>query len=37
MTPEAALNKAAEDWKQITKEAGLEKQKKFYRDLYGLE
>lgn len=37
MTAEEALNKAAEEWKQITTDAGLDQQKQFYRDLYGLE
>ena len=37
MTPQQALDKAAAEWKQITNEAGLEKQKEFYRDLYGLK
>ncbi|MBN9389795.1 MAG: extracellular solute-binding protein [Chloroflexi bacterium] len=36
ITPEEALNKAANDWKQITNEAGLEQQKKLYRELEGL-
>jgi hypothetical protein len=37
MTPQQALDKAAAEWKQITSEAGIEKQKEFYRDLYGLK
>lgn len=37
MTAEEALKKAAEEWNRITADAGLEQQKKFYRDLYGLE
>jgi multiple sugar transport system substrate-binding protein len=37
VTPEDALNHAAEEWKQITADAGLAQQKKFYRDLYGLK
>jgi multiple sugar transport system substrate-binding protein len=37
MSPEEALNKTAEEWKHISDEAGLEKQKQLYRDLYGLK
>ena len=36
LTPEAALEKAADQWRSITKEAGLDAQRKLYRDLYGL-
>ncbi len=37
MSPEEALNNVADEWKQITNDAGLEQQKKFYRELYGLK
>ena len=34
MSPKQALDKVAEEWKQITNEAGLDKQKALYRQLY---
>jgi multiple sugar transport system substrate-binding protein len=37
MTAEEALNKAAEEWTQITNDAGFDQQRQFYRDLYGLD
>ena len=37
MTPKQALDKTAEEWKRITDEAGLDKQKQFYRDLYQIK
>lgn len=37
MTPQEALDSAAEEWVQTTNDAGLEDQTKFYRDLYGLD
>lgn len=36
-TPKEALDQAAREWKQITEDAGLEQQKKAYRELYGLD
>lgn len=37
ISPEDAMKNAAAEWKQITNDAGLDQQKKFYRDLYGLK
>lgn len=36
MDAEKALAKAADEWRQITKDAGIAKQKALYRELYGL-
>ena len=36
-TPKQALDKTAEEWKRITAEAGLDKQKQLYRDLYQIK
>ena len=36
MSPQEALDKAAEEWQQITERWGLESQRRFYRDEYGL-
>ena len=37
MSAEEALSNAAKEWEQITEEAGLDQQKKLYRDLYSLD
>ena len=36
MSPQEALDKAAEEWQQVTERWGLESQRRFYRDEYGL-
>ena len=36
LTPEAAMKKVADQWASITKDAGVDNQRKLYRDLYGL-
>jgi multiple sugar transport system substrate-binding protein len=36
MSAKAALDRAAEEWAQITQQVGLEKQKALYREVYGL-
>jgi multiple sugar transport system substrate-binding protein len=37
MSAKDALSNAANEWRQITEETGLEQQKKLYRELYGLD
>ena len=37
MTPKQALDKTAEEWKRITNEAGVEKQKQLYRSIYQMQ